>query len=156
MSDAKRIAFAWQDKISLRRIREQIPDYGSALAVYVALTVVASDKESDEFQTTQEWVAQLSGFDARTVRRRLPDLERIGVVKITTPPLRVPSTYRLLRSAMVSQRKDIVSERSDTVRPLLCPTSEERKEEKILPTAKGKGGLKAMFEEKLAEELNHE
>ncbi|NLH83999.1 MAG: hypothetical protein GX450_01055 [Verrucomicrobia bacterium] len=88
--------FAWQDKNILRRIREEVEDYGTAISVYVALCFVASDKEADQFTTTHEWLAQLSGASARTVRRRLTDLQRIKAVEITTPPMRAPSTYRLL------------------------------------------------------------
>jgi hypothetical protein len=88
--------FAWQDKRLLRRIRESVEDYGSAIAVYVALTVAASDKASEEFQTTHQWLSTLSGFGERTVRSRLRDLVEIGAVHITTPALRGPCTYRLL------------------------------------------------------------
>lgn len=80
----------------MRRIREQCEDPASAIGVYVALTVVASDAESEEFTTTHQWLAALSGFSPRTIRNRLPDLARLGVVAINTPPLRAPSTYRLL------------------------------------------------------------
>jgi len=90
------VPFAWQDKRVLRRIREQCEDPASALAVYHALTVVASDKQAESFQTTHAWLAALAGFSERTVRARVHDLERIGAVAVETPPLRAPSTYRLL------------------------------------------------------------
>lgn len=88
--------FAWQDKRLLRRIREQCEDPSSALGVYVALTVIASDMEKEEFQTTHQWLASMSGFCERTVRSRLADLQRLGVISITTPTMRAPCTYRLL------------------------------------------------------------
>ena len=88
--------FAWQDKRVLRRIRETCPEYPSALAVYLALTVVASDKQSEEFTTTHQWLAQLSGFSPRTVQSRVHDLAAAGVIAVTTPPLKAPSTFRLL------------------------------------------------------------
>jgi hypothetical protein len=90
------VPFAWQDKRVLRHIREQCEDPASALAVYHALTVVASDKQAESFQTTHAWLAALAGFSERTVRARVHDLERIGAVAVETPPLRAPSTYRLL------------------------------------------------------------
>jgi predicted DsbA family dithiol-disulfide isomerase len=149
----KPVAWCWAGKAELRKIRQECANYASALAVYHALSEIASDKESDEFQTTQEWLAQLSGFKARTIRRRLKDLQEIGVVQIQTPKLKAPSTYRLRRSAMVSQRKDIVSERPDKERASPCPTSEEQnKKKEDLPTAKGKGGLKARWERLMADE----
>jgi DNA-binding HxlR family transcriptional regulator len=89
-------AFCWQSKAALRLIRDGSEDYGTGIAVYVALSVVASDKESPEFQTTHKWLATLSGFSERTVRTRLKELVRIGVVSITTPPMKAPCTYKLL------------------------------------------------------------
>lgn len=41
-------------------------------------------------------LAQLSGFSERTVRSRVKDMERIGIIEVTTPPLKAPSLYRLL------------------------------------------------------------
>ena len=92
----KAVAFCWQSKAALRLIREQVPDYGSAIAVYVALSVIASDKESPEFQTTHQWIESLCGFGNTTVKLRLKELERIGLVKITTPALKAPCPYHLL------------------------------------------------------------
>ena len=90
--------FAWQDKRMLRRIREQCEDPASAFGVYVALTIVASDQEREEFQTTHKWLASLCGFSERTVRARLPDLERIQAVQVIASEIKGPSTYRLLPS----------------------------------------------------------
>jgi predicted transcriptional regulator len=92
----KGVPFAWQDKRILRRIREEVEDYPSATLVYLALTIAASDTGSDEFKTTQSWLAQLSGVTDRTVRRRLLDLQQLGLIEVSTPRLRAPSTYRLL------------------------------------------------------------
>lgn len=80
----------------LRRIREQVEDYGSALGVYYALCVVASDNQSESFQATHKWLSQLSGFSERTVRNRLPDLVRIKAINVATPKLKAPSTFHLL------------------------------------------------------------
>jgi hypothetical protein len=88
--------FAWQDKRILQRILQQCEDPASAIGVYVALTVAASDLERDEFQTTHKWLASICGFCEKTVRNRLADLQRIGAVSITTPAMRAPCTYRLL------------------------------------------------------------
>ena len=92
----KQEPFAWVSKLMLRRIREQVEEYGSALSVYVALCWVASDKEQDEFQTTHNYLSQLSGCSERTVRRRLADLTQAKVVQIDTPAMKAPCTYRLL------------------------------------------------------------
>jgi hypothetical protein len=91
--------FAWQDKRVLRQIRERIEDYGTALAVYAALSIVASDNSTEQFETTHQWLAQLTGFSVATVRRRLADLERIGAVQIVTPKFKAPCKFTLLTFA---------------------------------------------------------
>jgi len=88
--------FAWQDKRVLRQIRERIEDYGTALAVYAALSIVASDNQTERFPTTHQWLSQLSGFSVATVKRRLEDLQRIGAVHIVTPKFKAPAKYTLL------------------------------------------------------------
>ena len=91
--------FAWQDKRVLRKIRDSFDSantIASALGTYNALTVVASDKQVEEFQTTHAWLAGLSGFSERTIRERVADLARLGFVAVSTPALRAPSTYQLL------------------------------------------------------------
>lgn len=90
------VPFAWQDKRCLRMIREKCEEYRTALAVYYALTVIASDQEKNEFHTTHAWIAQMAGLSERTVRRRLEDLKRVGIIRISTPRLKAPSTYTLL------------------------------------------------------------
>ena len=90
------VPFAWQDKRVLRLIRENCAEYHSALSVYVALTVVASDKESAEFQTTHQWIAMQSGLSVSTVKSRLKDLSQIGAVVVKpSTGLRQPSSYQL-------------------------------------------------------------
>lgn len=92
--------FCWQSKAALRKIREAFDSekaVNSAIGVYVALTEIASDMQTPVFQTTHAYIGQKSGLSSRTVESRLPGLVEIGLVKITTPSLRAPSTYQLLR-----------------------------------------------------------
>lgn len=99
MRQSSGTAWAWQDKAALRRIREAFDasnDVSSALAAYVALTEIASDTQRDEFTTTHAWIARTSGLSVRTVQSRIKVLAEIGLVEVITPPLRAPSTYRLL------------------------------------------------------------
>jgi hypothetical protein len=96
VSTARHVPFAWQDKRFIRRILEQCEEPESAIGVYVALTVAASNSQREEFQTTHKWLAAMSGFSVSTVQRRLRDLERIEAVGISTPALKVPCIYRLL------------------------------------------------------------
>ncbi|MHC1767931.1 MAG: hypothetical protein AB9869_27270 [Verrucomicrobiia bacterium] len=125
MADPKPIAWCWQDKAALRKIREHVENYGSALAVYCALTVVASDKQSEVFETTHDWLAHLSGFGWRTVLERLKDLQKLGILEITTPKLKRPSTYRLVRPALSAARPATNAERSAKIGPLSLQSSEE-------------------------------
>jgi hypothetical protein len=88
--------FCWQDKRILARIRQECQDVDTALGVYNALTVVASDTRSNQFATTHAWLASLSGLGERTVRTRVHDLARIKVIAVSTPKMKAPSTYTLL------------------------------------------------------------
>lgn len=79
--------FAWWHKAITRRIREQVVDKTSALAVYLGLCEVASDAQrNDAVTVTQGHLASLSGLTTRTVRKRLEDLERIGAIRRQAPP----------------------------------------------------------------------
>lgn len=91
--------WCWQSKAALRRIQECLDGentVSSGLAVYVALTQIASDEQSSEFRTTHAHISKLSGVKDRTVRKRLDALVDIGLIQIETPELRAPCTYRLL------------------------------------------------------------
>ncbi|MHC1763590.1 MAG: hypothetical protein AB9869_04680 [Verrucomicrobiia bacterium] len=95
----KPIAWCWQDKASLRRIRDAFDrtnDVCSALAVYLALTEISSDSNAPEFQTTHAWIARMAGVSVSTVQRRIKVLVDIGLLEVKTPDLRAPSTYKLL------------------------------------------------------------
>jgi len=91
--------FCWQHKSALRLIRESFDadkTVASTLAVYHGLTEIASDKSSEIFQTTHAWIALMSGVSIRTVESRLADLVGIGLIHISTPALKTPSTYTML------------------------------------------------------------
>jgi len=93
--------FCWQSKAALRRIREAFDSehaVQSALAVYLALSEVASNFEAETFTVTHGSLAQLCGGSPRTVCQRLRGLEQIGLVAISTPRLKAPSTFTLLRA----------------------------------------------------------
>jgi hypothetical protein len=91
--------FCWQHKAALRLIRESFDAdkaVSSALAVYLALTEIASDQESETFTTTHAWIALMSGLSPRTVQDRLNRLSEIGLLEVSTPALKSPSKYKLL------------------------------------------------------------
>lgn len=121
----KAAPFCWQHKPALRKIREAFDaekTVASAIVVYVALTEIASDEKSEEFQTTHAWISQKSGVSPRTVQDRLTGLAEIGLVVISTPALKTPSTYRLLNVTDAPRDKQ----------PL--PNAPQREKQSALPT----------------------
>jgi hypothetical protein len=78
----------WQPKAALRKIVEQLEgDAATALAVYMALTWIASDVRSATFSRSRASIGHLAGVTVKTVTRRLDDLRRLGLVKVTAQRL---------------------------------------------------------------------
>lgn len=100
----------------------------SAIGVYVALTEIASDLGKEEFTVSRHRIAQLCGYSVKTVYNRLEDLQELHLLTVTTPKLRNLSTYKLCRSATVTERKVTIAERSVNERPSDLPTLEEKEE----------------------------
>jgi hypothetical protein len=150
----KPVAWCWQDKAVLRRIREAFDADSAvctALAVYLALTEIASDSKADLFKTTHGHIARLSGVSVSTVKNRLRTLAEIGLVDIKTPDLRAPSTYKLLPSAndyptLANGCRALVKIPEN---PLATSEecTEEEKKKKTSPSASGRKTLRALFEE---------
>jgi hypothetical protein len=97
--------FCWQHKESLQMIRDYITDgnghSASALAIYLALTELASDQQSETFTATISQVKQRAGVSYRTAANFLKRLEAnnlIAVQRSTIPGTKgnAPSTYTLL------------------------------------------------------------
>jgi len=101
------VAFCWQPKAALRRIREALDAenaVASGLLVYLALTEIASDKQSPTFQTTHGYIAGRIGLSQRTVQQRIHDLKEIGVLKYTVEAgVRGPATYTLIQPSSETQ-----------------------------------------------------
>jgi hypothetical protein len=66
------------------------------IGTYVALSEIASDRQAETFVTTHAYIALKSGLSPRTIASRLPELAEIGLVEISTPIMKAPSTYKLL------------------------------------------------------------
>ena len=69
----------------------------SALSVYDALTEIASDENSESFQTTHAWIAKMSGASIRTVQDHIKVFVELGLITVATSKLRSPSSYMLLQ-----------------------------------------------------------
>jgi len=75
--------YCWQHKPALRLIRQAfdkrtfLPD---ALAVYLCLTELASDEQSESFERTRRQIMERSGVSLRQIDRILPVLVSIDVL----------------------------------------------------------------------------
>ena len=76
--------FAWQAKAALRTIirSERVTHRGHALAVYVLLSLLHSDKETGAVTCTKGFLASQAGLGSRSVAQALLDLENLGLVEI--------------------------------------------------------------------------
>ncbi|MGD0815014.1 MAG: hypothetical protein ABSA83_15525 [Verrucomicrobiota bacterium] len=94
--------WCWQDKDARELIRRKFDgsdSKASALALYDAFTEIASDMQSERFQTTHDWISSKSGCSVATIKRLLPELVNL-VLTIEEPPgPRGPKIYSLLAVA---------------------------------------------------------
>ena len=128
--------FCYQTKAALRLIRDYFDATGNvstALAVYVALSEIASDEQSDVFDTTTGHIAKYAGLSARTAGPIVTSLAALGLVNIkqnTVPGfipdsrIKAPKTYQVLslRNHCVAFVRQISKKRD-------LPISEESLEE---------------------------
>jgi hypothetical protein len=97
--------FCWQNKGALRLIRDHFDStntVASALAVYVSLTEIASDEQSEVFARRVGDIASRAGLSYKTTIKVLHRLEALGLVvttrnKVAGTKENAPSTYRLVR-----------------------------------------------------------
>jgi len=93
--------FCWQNKATLRGIRESLDGDGglaSVLSVYHALTEIASDFASDEFTTMQSHIGKLAGgLSTSTVKRCIKELRDLNVISYELSRLRGPLRFILNR-----------------------------------------------------------
>jgi len=92
--------WCWLEKASLEKIRRQLDNPTPALAVYLALCEIASDRRSDDFQISADHIGSKCGMCRQTVSKQLARLEFIGLVDImraeTSANMKVSSAYVLL------------------------------------------------------------
>lgn len=92
--------WCWQSKEIRRLIRASAcDDHGmkrDALAVYAALTEIASDKQKETFQTTHSFLFERSGVSVSKIKLVLSFLRGIHLIVWETPMVRAPCTYTLL------------------------------------------------------------
>jgi hypothetical protein len=102
--------YCWSSRAALERIREfQDMNHATAtLAIYGALTDIASRHGSESFRETQRSIMKLSGVGSdNTLRKHLDDLCEMRLLRIKENRygngLRAPSTYTLLSVRNVPQ-----------------------------------------------------
>jgi len=76
---------------------------GAARSVYLALSEIASDRQSDTFTVATSYIAQRAGVTSKTVRRVIVTLKKLGFVKIqprSANGLKLATQYSVIRSTM--------------------------------------------------------
>ena len=84
--DAKREPFCWLGKRRLRLLAEvfaedKVGSLAAARSVYLALSEIASDRQSDTFTVATSYIAQRASVTSKTVRRVIKIFKRLGFVK---------------------------------------------------------------------------
>jgi hypothetical protein len=156
--------FCWQTKTALRDIRKAFDSNGnvsSAISIYVALTEIGSDEQSEKFQTTIAHIAEKAGLSPRTAGPLLEGLEEIGLVsiqrnRIPDSKLKAPSTYTILPigNGCVSTGNNCASirnERKQASLPRVEESPEDSKKNVVEETKAPSAAATTNFDELLAE-----
>jgi hypothetical protein len=101
----KREPFCWLEKRKLRKLGEvfaegRLGSLAAARSVVLALSEIASDKQSDTFTASTSYIAQRAGVTSKTVQRTIKTFKRLGFVKSqprSANGLKLASEYSLLR-----------------------------------------------------------
>jgi hypothetical protein len=102
--------FCWQSKEALRMIESQLDAPDSALAIYVRLTWIASDRTTrfhngNEFSISHAALSRLTGLSVATIKRRLSDLQELRLIDVHTEKLKTPCSIRLLSLNVTQNEK---------------------------------------------------
>jgi DNA-binding MarR family transcriptional regulator len=106
LRDIRRAPFCWQDKHALRILRahydgERLKQRATALAVYLALTELASDQyQQDRVEVVHRAIWEATGTSESTVKRYLKEFVEIGLIAVEHRKLdqeiSLPNIYTLL------------------------------------------------------------
>jgi DNA-binding MarR family transcriptional regulator len=87
--EMRSMPFLWQDKNTMRLIREAFQEergnkLAFAIAVYVSLTEIASNRYNDATKSTitQNELAKMTGLSLNTVNQIIEVFERLNIVTI--------------------------------------------------------------------------
>jgi hypothetical protein len=104
-NDAKREPFCWLEKRKLRNIAEvfaegRLGSLAAARSVILALSEIASDKQSDTFTAATSYIAHRAGVTSKTVRRMIKTFKRLRFLRVqprSDNGLKVANEYTLIR-----------------------------------------------------------
>jgi DNA-binding IclR family transcriptional regulator len=143
-NDAKREPFCWLEKRKLRNIAEvfaegKLGSLAAARSVILALSEIASDKQSDTFTAATSYIAHRAGVTSKTVRRMIKTFKRLRFLHVqprSNNGLKVANEYTLIRG---NAAMSLVYPSLGKARKTDLPTREELSEESGEGTArKGK------------------
>ena len=101
--------WCWVEKQKLRMIADIFSQSAigistnAARSIYLAVTEIVSDRESNVFDASHEEIAHRAGVSPSTAKRILPIFRKIGLLKIKRNwinGLETRSTYTLIRGAL--------------------------------------------------------
>jgi hypothetical protein len=104
---------------------------GAARSVYLALSEIASDKQSDSFIAATSYIAQRAGVTSKTVRRVITTLKKLGFVKMqprSNNGIKLATEYTLIRGRHdpTMGKCDVTLSKADETH---LPTREESREQ---------------------------
>ena len=82
----------------------ELNEAASAKLLCLGLCTIANREGTATFTKPISYLAALSSLSVATVKRRLPDLERLGIIRVERFKLRQSNRYTLLTTADSSQR----------------------------------------------------
>jgi len=106
-NDVKREPYCWLEKRKLRKIAEvfaegRLGSLAAARSVILALSEIASDKQSDTFPASTSYIALRAGVTSKTVRRMVKTLKQLGFLHVrprSRNGLKIASEYTLIRGS---------------------------------------------------------
>lgn len=139
--ETKREPWCWLGKRPLRILADvfaegKVGSLAAARSVYLALSEIASDKQSDTFTVATLYIAQRAGVTSKTVGRVLKVLKRLGFVKVqgrAASGLKLANQYTLVRGGYPI---GLNSPSFGKAGKIVLPTREECNEESREDTAR--------------------
>ena len=102
---AKREPFCWLEKRKLRNIAEvfaegRLGSLAAARSVILAMSEIASDKQSDTFAAATSYIAHRAGVTSKTVRRMIKTFKQLRFLRVQPRSgngLKLANEYTLIR-----------------------------------------------------------